>query len=87
MQRSPSMQNPVEKRSKARNLRRRKKKKKSSQRRAEGGGMIKALISVGVPRGLLPVNVGAMVSLKLIVGKRKVIHYQRQTIHIVDWYL
>lgn len=49
--------------------------------------MIKALISVGVPRGLLPVNVGAMVSLKLIVGKRKVIHYQRQTIHIVDWYL
>lgn len=59
------MQNPVEKRSKARNLRRRRrKKKKSSQRRAEGGGMIKALISVGVPRGPLPVNVGAMVSLK-----------------------
>lgn len=56
------MQNPVEKRSKARNLRRR--KKKSSQRRAEGGGMIRALISVGVPRGPLPVNVGAMVSLK-----------------------
>lgn len=58
------MQNPVEKRSKARNLRRRRKKKKSSQRRAEGGGMIKAQISVGVPRGPLPVNVGAMVSLK-----------------------
>lgn len=58
------MQNPVEKRSKARNLRRRRKKKKSSQRRAEGGGMIKALISVGVPHGPLPVNVGAMVSLK-----------------------
>lgn len=59
------MQNPVEKRSKARNLRRRRrKKKKSSQRRAEGGGMIRALISVGVPRGPLPVNVGAMVSLK-----------------------
>lgn len=57
------MQNPVEKRSKARNLRRRR-KKKSSQRRAEGGGMIRALISVGVPRGPLPVNVGAMVSLK-----------------------
>lgn len=46
--------------------------------------MIRVLISVGVFRGSLFVNVGVMVSLKQILGKRKVIYYERYIINIVD---